>query len=470
MVSRRRFLYGSAATAFVAGCSGGFSPDTAGPLFAANALFHYIATGQSLAIGVQGGPVLSTTQPFQNVMFTFPNQPFAVNDPVTYNAITLGYSGIAFRPLLGGPSVSGEFGTTETIANGFADSLSAEFAGYRQLLSCSGVSGATYAELAGPTAAPPNGTEPFQEMMSQVSNGFSLAKAAGLSYSVPAMLLIHGEYDAQNNTYNTDLVTWQSDMQNGVNAITGGSAVIPILAAQTQAPAFPIGNANTSPYHPGAGNLGLLAASIANPELIYVACPEYMMAHHYYMDPTGQTIHMTNDGYRHLGLMMAKAASYLCIQKKGWSPLVPKQVTLQGTSVKIEYNVPYGPLVIDTSYVTDPGNYGFNFSDNPYNVTSFTNVTQVQVTGPAEITLTLSAPSAGGYLCYAMIDPGPASGGAPYGQGFGPTAGPRGCVRDSDPAISYYKNSVTGLPYPMQNYSVAWQTLIQQGKTLPFPS
>jgi hypothetical protein len=475
-VTRRSFLAaagGAAAAALLSGCGVGPSfsaagfPRGEGPIqVPANSLFHYITTGQSLATGTQGAPALSTTQPFSNLMFAYPDSedPDFLNDPLNFNAVTLGFTDIAFRPLVNGPSVSGEYTPVETIANGFADSLTAEVPAYRQLMSCSGIGGTAYSGLAGPTDYPPNGSPSFQEMMSQVRTGMALAAAAGLSYTVPAMLLVHGEFDNGNRDYATNLKTWQSDAQDGVNAILGGNSVVPVpmIAAQTQAPPDAVGNYNTLPLWPTAGSLGTLAASLANPGLIYVACPEYMMAHHYYEDaqgnpdPNGQPIHMTADGYRHLGLMMAKAAYAICLQKGSWSPLMPVSITLAGNLVRIEYAVPHGPLVLDTSYVTDPGNYGFNFSDNPFNPNSFTDIVGVAVTGPTEITLTLSGTPPGGYLSYALVDPGPA-GGAPYGQGFGPTAGPRGCVRDSDPAISYYNNSVTGKPYRMENYSVAWQ-------------
>ena len=486
MYSRRRFLLGSgsaAASAWLVSCSGssssssgtGSTGSTTPPPQPAS-LYHYITTGQSLATGTQGQPGLSTAQPFSNVMFTFPNTPAFADTPIDFNAVTNGYTGITFRPLLGGPSISGANGTHETIANGFADSLTAEGAAYKQLLSCSGVQGTAYSGLAGPTDYPPSGSPSFLEMMSQVSTGMALAKAAGLVYSVPAMVLIHGEFDGGNFNYATNLATWQSDMQKGVNATTGGSGVIPMIQAQTQAQTASLGGADTIPFHPNAGGLGTVAAAIANPGLIYVACPEYMMAHHYYEDaagnpdPLGQPIHMTADGYRHLGLMMAKAAKAICIDKTGWLPVVPKTLSLRGNLIRIEYNVPVEPLVIDTSYVTDPGNYGFVFTDDYYTTTTFTSITGVAVTGPAEITVSLSAAAGAGFLTYALVDPGPVNDGVPVGQGFGPTAGPRGCVRDSDPTVSYYKNSVTGQPYPMQNYSVAWQSVLLQGQTLPYPT
>jgi hypothetical protein len=468
-MSRRSFLVGagsSAAAVMIAGCSAGndkgFNAASNGNdkiSIPPNSIFHYITTGQSLAVGMQGVPVLSTTQPFANKMFTFPtDDPNFQYDPVTFNAVTNGYpiDVIPFRALLGGPSISGANGTFETIANGFADSLTDLVPAYEQLMSCSGVGGYTYAQLAGPTDYPPIGSAPFLEMMSQVYRGQLLAVAAGLSYSVAAMLLVHGEFDSGNYSYATNLKTWQSDMQNGVNNFTGRNDIIPMIAAQTQGQTGSEGGYNTMPFAPTAGALGTWAASLANPGLIYLACPEYMMAHHYYEDaqgnpdPTGQPVHMTADGYRHLGLMMAKAAYAVCLAKTPWLPLMPVSVALSGNTIRIEYHVPVGPLVIDTSYVTDPGNYGFNYGDY-----AGTTIAGVAVTGPNEVTMTLSYASSGGFVSYALVDPGPN-----YGQGFGPTAGQRGCVRDSDPTVSYYSNSVTGEPYAMQNYSVIWQASV----------
>jgi hypothetical protein len=477
--SRRDFLLHASsalASAFLAGCGGfAIAPATTapvGPVATTNpslltntpTLYHFLVTGQSLAVGTQGTPALSKTQPFSNKMFTLPALPSFQSEPLDFNAVTLGYSGISLRPLQSGPSPDDSNAGGETIQNGFSDSLTSDVLSgnfgvnaYEQLISCSGVQGTAYAGLAGPTDYPPNGSPSFQEMMSQVATGMALAKAAGLAYVVPAMLLIHGEFDGFNNDYATNIATWQSDMQKGVNAITGRNDTIPLIAAQTQASIATFYNvpgygtlANT------AGPLGTLTAALNNPSRVFLACPEYMMAHHYYADasgnpdPTGQAIHMTADGYRHLGLMMAKAAMQVTVLGKPWQPLMPLAITLSKGTIKIEFSVPHGPIVIDTSWVSDPGNYGFAYYDSGQST-----ITSVTVTGPSEITIQLSTPSAGGFLSYAMYYP--VEPGIPLGQGFGTQHGNRGCVRDSDPTVSYYNNSVTGAPYPLQNYAVMFQ-------------
>lgn len=461
-VSRRAFLAGVgcvAAASLIEGCSAvpaGSGPTTAEPAaFPAvleKALNHFIVTGQSLACGQAGQPALSTLQPFKNKMISLPATSAYQGTPLNYNVVTKGKTGQGLIPLINGPSANGEGSPVETMSNGFADSLTARVKAnftapneFEQLLSCSGIGGKPYSALAGPTDVPPDGSASFQEMMSQMALGQALATGAGLGYNVPAMLLIHGEADTLNPAYATNLVTWQADMQRGVNAITGREDVIPIIAAQTQCQPMSQVHVNTMPFEGGAGPLGTLEAAMNNPGLICIACPEYVMAH--------GSIHMTADGYRHLGSMMAKAAYQIVVEGKWWWPLMPLTTTLSGDTITIEYQVPFGPIVLDTSVVSDPGNFGFNFSDSDK-----TTITGVAVTGNSEITITLSKASSGGMVSYALVTPSKVL--TPEGQGYGPQAGPRGCVRDSDPLISYYNDTGTGKPYPLQNYSIAWQASV----------
>ena len=454
-VSRRTFLAGAgcvAAVTLLDGCGdlGTVAPSLGARPVHAYALNHFIVTGQSLSQGASGTPALSKTQPFNNKMFTFPDIPGAASRAANYNALTKGYSNLSLRPLINGPAPNGTGTPLETLSNGFADSISARLQGehapsgaFEQLMSCSGVGGARYIQIAGPTDVPPGGSPSFQEMMSQVSLGRSLAAAAGLGYNVPAMLVVHGEADSVNDEYATNLKTWQADMQAGVNAITGRDEIIPMIASQTQSLPASVHRNGKMPFESGAGSLGTLAAAITNPGLICLACPEYMMAH--------SSIHMTSDGYRHLGMMMAKAAFQIVLEGKWWWPLMPETTRQIGDVIKIGYRVPYGPIVIDTSWVSDPGNYGFSYADS-----AGTTITGVEVTGPAEISVRLSSAMTGGMISYAL-PPAPA---VPDVPGYGTQSGPRGCVRDSDPMVSYYNDSKTGKPYPLQNYSIGWQTAL----------
>ncbi len=425
------------------------------------ALNHYLVTGQSLACGEHGFFGISNTQPFNNRMF---------GPDDIYNFSTLNAPSVSLVPLISGPQ------SRETIGNGFADSLTAQVrelfaeshggpSSYDLLVSNSGQPGYTYAQLAGPTDYGGLGSLPFQEMMSQVGWGKTLAASLGLTYRVAALILIHGEFDSHNPDYATNLKTWQSDMQVGVKALTGQSGIIPMIAAQTQS----LGSDNTFLI---SGPYGTLNAAIANPSEIFLACPEYAVQHHLAGEtgPTaGYTIHLTADGYRHLGQMMAKAARVVTMEGGSWLPLMPISSVFSGNKVIIEHSVPQPPLVFDSDWVTNPGNFGYSYVDN---VDSSVTITAVAVTSPTEVTITLSKATSGGTLGYADFSPlsDPSYVNVDGGQtsDYGPTRGPRGCLRDSDPAVAFYTPSSPyytsalggGNHYPMHNYCVAYQRRI----------
>ncbi len=421
-------------------------------------LNHYLVTGQSLSSGEHGFFGISNAQPFNNRMF---------GPDDIYNFATLAASSVALVPLISGPQ------SRETIGNGFADSLTAQAravlanfpngpVSYDLLVSNSGQPGYTYAQLAGPTDYGGQGSPPFREMMSQVAWGKALAESLGLTYRVAAMIVIHGEFDSHNPEYATNLRTWQSDMQNGVQEQTGQTGIIPMIAAQTQS----LGSTNTFLI---SGISGTLTAATSNPSTIFLACPEYAVQHHLAGEtgPTaGYTIHMTADGYRHLGQMMAKAARVVTMEAGSWRPLMPISSAFLGDKIVIEHDVPHSPLVLDTDWVTDPGNHGYSYVDN---VDSTVVIIDVAVTSPTAVTITLNKTTTGGTLGYAdfapQSDPSYVNVDGGETSDYGPTRGPRGCLRDSDPAVafytpssSYYSPSGGGANhYPMQNYCVAYQ-------------
>ena len=437
-------------------------------------LNHYLITGQSLATGDHGFFGISQAQPFNNKMFGLPFD--------NTNAFTLNIPNVGISPLTAASD------SRETIGDGFADTLTAQArailanfpdgpATYDIFMSCSGISGYTYAQLCGPTdwnASNPYwaangggsiGSPPFQEMMSQVVCAMKYAKQMGLSYRVAGMVVVHGEFDSTNPEYPANLQTWQADMQNGVQALTGQTGVIPMIAAQTQS------FLNTDTFAL-SGSFGTYLAATAVPAKILLACPEYATMHHLAGEtgPTaGYTIHMTADGYRHLGTMMAKAARVATMEGGTWSPLAPISCIRNGNQIVIRHHVPVLPLVLDTSWVTDPGHLGYSWVDANDATIAIRSVT---LTAADTVTITLNQASLGGTIGYANFappsDPSYTSAGGGSTTDYGPTRGPRGCLRDSDTAMAYYKPTVPYYKpaasaenqYPMQNYCVMWQMAV----------
>ena len=100
----------------------------------------------------------------------------------------------------------------------------------------------------------------------------------------------------------------------------------------------------------------------------------------------------------------------------------------------IRYHVMHPPLVLDTTLLTDPGNYGFQYRDDG---ASPPEITSVALAGTDGVAITLSGPpNPGARLVYAI------------GQLV-----PRGNVRDSDPTLSRHG-------YPLFNWSVSFDEAV----------
>jgi hypothetical protein len=374
----------------------------------------------------------------------------SMNNP-SVNAVTRGASKIQLVPLTATQTGNPGAGDNETLGNGFADTVIAKDrtnpalplpTASSLLISGSGLAGNIYQQICGPTdwnASNPFwatggggtlGSPSFQEMMSQVAAAKALAATLGKTYYVPCVVLVHGEFDDYNTAYLQNLVTWQKDCQAGIQAITGQTATIPFILTQTCEGTMTAGVSPTAQ----------LEAAMQYPATHILAGPEYHIPHNI-ADALHQTIHLTAAGERMLGSMVSRAFRTVFRQGNSWLPLMPTSVTISGNTVVIDYNVPVAPLVLDTSWCTDPGHYGFTYSDS-----GGAAIASVKVTGPTQVTLTLnqSSVATARYVGYAAPNTDPL---------FGPTTGTRGCLRDSATEAGYY-DATDGVP--PQNYSVRW--------------
>ena len=393
------------------------------------ALNHVTITGQSLSVGADSPPI-TNVQPYNNKKFSS-----------GVNAITK----TGTNTLV--PLVADTF---ETVSNAFADhtvrDVLLQGLSHDILMSGSGISGQPYSAICGPTDFGGAGSPSFQELVSQITVGKALAPS---TYAHRGIFLLHGETDAQNNNTNylANLVTWQSDIQNASKTATGRTAIVPMFMAQC---CFPLtGIAQT-------------LAAIQHPDTHVMVGAEYNIPHVTLAQIAAgaSDLHLGTYGERIAGEYFEKAYKTVILQGKRWLPLYPTRFVVAGKSIIVTFNTPVAPLVLDTSLVADPGNFGFRYSQVTV-PSSGVVITGVAVTAPTQVTISLSgAPTIGtGTLSYgAWINgsfPPPANGnGHP-----GPLGGPRGCLRDSDPTIAYYPDSV-GVFTPLYNYCVLFNASI----------
>lgn len=386
-------------------------PD-AGPPMPYFDINHVLGTGQSLSVGAIGSPPLSTAQPYDNVTFDT-------------GVVSGGDAGAMTRfvPLVEASIVGGN--AVETMTSAFANLVTklaretdrvAAPEGERThdfLASVHGKGGEPYANIK-------RGTPTYAAGMTQVARGMELAKAAGKSYVVRAFTNVHGESDhiGLNAGYEANLVEWQANYEADVRAITGQTLPVPMF--HTQMSSWTKYGAPISVIP-----LAQLAAHVNHPGTIILVGPKYHL-------PYTDGVHLTNAGYRHMGEDYAKAYRRVIVQGSPWEPLRPKSITRSGATITVTFHVPSPPLVLDTTHVTNPGSFGFEYVENG----AAPAITAVAVSGADAVTITLAATPAGngGRVRYAAT--GVANANA------GPTTGARGNLRDSDATPSLAGNDL----------------------------
>jgi hypothetical protein len=380
-------------------------------------IHHVLGTGQSLSVGTVGVPALTTTQPFTNLMF----------DGGVIPEKDLG----SFVPLAEGDLIPGSMMRVETHSAGFAN-LVTQLAGgkYTILVSQHGIGGEPYSALK------KGGTrEAYANGIAQATAGRDVAAALGKSYVVTAITNVHGETDHMigNANYTHDLLEWQSDYDTDVRALTKQSEPIPMFESQ-------ISNWTKFGTPTSAIPAQQLAAHVQAPGKIVLVGAKYHLPY------VSDGIHLTNQGYRHMGEDYAKAYKRTILDGAPWEPLRPKTVTRSGDVITIVFHVPSPPLVFDTKLVTDPGKMGFEYADD--SGAAAPKIASVAIAGAHTVKVTLSAAptAANGRIRYAFT-------GTP-GAAAGPTTGPRGNLRDSDPTPSRGG-------YPLYNWCIHFDEPVQ---------
>jgi hypothetical protein len=367
---------------------------------------HILSTGQSLGEGYKGGPVLTTTQPYANLMF---------NTGVDASGTNL----TSLVPLVEGTPTHTQVETMSSSLANLVTKLAREEVfvdappGQRShdlLVSVHAYSGYGYAQLA-------KGSAQYAMGIAQATAARNLARASGKSYAIRAVTTVHGETDhtLANAGYQADLLAWQKDYESDAKALSGQHEAVPLF--ETQMSSWTRYGDATSIIP--AQQLG---AHVAAPGKVILVGPKY----HY---PYADGVHLTNEGYRHMGEDYAKAYRRVVLEGGTWEPVRPKQITRDGAVITVAFHVPSPPLAFDTSRVSDPGNLGFEYADDGPTTPT---IVQVALVGVDTVQITLSdvPTSPNPRLRYAFT-------GTPNAYA-GPQTGPRGNLRDSDATVSLH--------------------------------
>jgi hypothetical protein len=411
---------------------------------------HILSTGQSNAVANDGKPVLSTTQPYGNLMFDSGVLPATNCDG---DGCMLYQKPTSFVPLVEGDTF---FYPIETMSSGLANEA-AKLARERDLrgtmhpnhdilVSLHGRSGNNYWCLRKGGCDWWEGrgyVHPFDDAMMEVADALALSKAAGKTYVVRAVTAIHGENDHYSHEsafplpgtdgkstivdYGHGLEEWQRDYEAGVKSIDGQTIPVPLFISQYS-------HWNDRPTTTIAYEQ--LAAHIRARGKVIVVGPTYVLPY------SSDCLHFTGEGERHLGEYFAKAYARVVLQGLSWEPLRPTTVSLSDNVITVKYLVPKPPLVFDTTQVTNPGNYGFEYTDGSVAPPA---IAHVALDGPETVKISLASAPTGPNkrIRYAYTFTGCA--------GSGTIA--RGNVRDSD-------DTPSESGYDLSNWSVHFDELI----------
>lgn len=413
---------------------------------------HVVSTGQSNSVAHEGRPVLTTQQPFENLMFDVGVMTSGACEREGCRAYQVPKG---LLPLVEGDSF---WYPVETMSSGLGNeaALLARTkhgdAKHQLLVSLAGRNGLTYWCLRKGSCnfIDPTYLVAFDESMRQVEDGRALAAAAGKSYVVRAITAIHGESDdyayatatqefpldgtdgafASVKSYADGLIEWQRDFEAGIKAVTGQIQPVPLLVSQFSG----WNDIATS----AVTQLQYEAHVRSNGKVVIVA-PGYAL------DWAGDCRHYSNHGERRLGEYFGKAYARIVLEGRRWEPVRPRSVKIAGDVVTARFFVPAPPLVFDTERVVDPGTYGFEVVDGSGARIA---ITKVALAGPDTVTIQLaSAPSGAPHLRYAYT-------GVPR-TCPGRFVGPRGNLRDSDSTPSQYG-------YELFNWAIHFDTPIKR--------
>jgi hypothetical protein len=395
-----------------------------------------IGTGQSLAVGQNASQIASTTQPYHNLKLSTDSLPW----PIDPNADQLqlvplvepdGRRSTSY-PSAWPTNLAGET-PHAAMANEMTALVEAQFG--RDFVSIHAEVGENGQGMQyirkNPARDPRNiNGHAYEGSLVETKAIARLARAAGKTFGVGAITIVHGETDSGNAQYEQQMRQLWQDYSTDLPAITGQTQKILMIVSQQCG----IGN-------PSASTVAQWKVGVDYPDDIVCAGPKYQFQ-------SGDGLHLTTDGYRQLGEKFGEIYFHRVILGNPWQPLQPTAIVHDGNTLTVKFHVPLGPLVWDAQM--DPPHAGVAEWKNGkgFEVSTAANqrvtIASADIQGDAVVLTCVADPGAGARVSYAMTGERRRAQPAPGFQRWG-------LLRDSDPL----KGVGTGKVQP--NYAVAFE-------------
>ncbi|RDI25186.1 hypothetical protein DFR41_104243 [Pseudacidovorax intermedius] len=380
-----------------------------------------IAYGQSLSSGISSGQAaISTTQPYGSLMLsggirTFGRAPYTGETLVPMvEAVTTGTAAGVETPLSGMAEMCNALIETENEVKW------TDHAWHLVGAACGG-DGVNITNL-GNTAG-----SNYQGLLSVVDRVKAIADADGRPMVARHVNWIHGPADTAGGMareeYASRLTTLHANLDADIRARTGRTE--PVLMAISQ-------TASHSVYSKPP-LVALAQADVCDGVTRFLITPEYFFN---YRDQ----VHLYPESYKWFGAYFGLWRKRVLIDGKPWKWLKPVRKISQGRAVVVIFDVPVRPLVLDTSMVTNPGNYGFSLVDS---VGTAIPIASVELAGPTRVKIVAGADLPAGFKVRYAYDNG-------TNAGAGPLTGARGNLRDG---MGYlYSTLIQGVRRPLHSW------------------
>ena len=286
-------------------------------------LNQFLFFGQSLSRGYLGTPILSLTQPKENLTFTGGSHPTALTSliPLIENE--------SESPCSGAANYAAYIANKENGIN------------HKIIASTAGVNDALLSALS-------KGTSAYSNMIAQVTAAQNLKGSQ--THAVQAIGWLQGESnlrDAVNlSTYENDLKAHFENIQNDIQIVTKQASKPRVITYQLST------------------RIGLSDAvckaqlNLCKQKLTAIASPTYHLPYN------ADGVHLTNVGYKWIGTYFGRAYKQWVIDGHHPDYLEPLSAELVGNKIIVAFNVPQKPLVFDTTALAATQDHGFSVRSN----------------------------------------------------------------------------------------------------------
>lgn len=384
---------------------------------------HLLFYGQSLSVGAAAGSVLSTTQPYSNITFN--------GGPRAWTGSAWDFS--AFKPLVEdeiSPAPDGANTRKETACSGAANYAST-------LMALDGNNPSSHVVLASTAGHGGYRIDQLNKASAWYTNFLahvSGAHALDVNHAVHAIGWLQGEndisYPTSYATYRAALSQLQTDAETDIKLITG-----------QMHPAYLI------TYQVSWGITGNSGIALAQLDLAQQNSKIFLATPTYHLPYASDNIHLTAVGYKWIGAYFGRAYKALV---DGYEPqwLNPRSATVRGAVVRVRFDVPVGPMVLDSIGLADTTDSGFRVLDGAAGKA----ISSIKVDGQ-DVVITLFATPTGTVKVRYALDY--------LGTGLAMTNGASGNLRDSSPDVI----NISGVDRPLWNVCPAFEmTAIKLGE------